>query len=152
MDGLRQAFGDDLFEPKFPVHLRMLSPGEHIELGGGRLAVAKTPHTEESLAVRVEMDGRGICYTGDTDYSRDVASFFGGANLMISECSFRERREGVPHVSVGDVARMAGEARVERLVVTHFYFEFEEENLKRELESGFSGEVIIGRDGLQIEV
>jgi ribonuclease BN (tRNA processing enzyme) len=71
---------------------------------------------------------------------------------MISECSFRERREGVPHVSVGDVARMASEARVERLVVTHFYFDFEEEELKRELERGFSGEVIIGRDGLQIEV
>jgi ribonuclease BN (tRNA processing enzyme) len=152
MGGLKQAFGDDLFEPKFPLHLRMLSPGEHIEIGGGRLAVAKTPHTDESLAVRIEIDGRGICYTGDTDYSRDVARFFGGASLMISECSFRERREGVPHVSVGDVARMASEARVERLVVTHFYFEFEEEELKRELESGFSGQVIIGRDGLQIEV
>ncbi len=152
MGGLKQAFGDDLFEPKFPVNVRMLNPGEQIELDGGRLAVTKTPHTDESLAVRIESRGRQICYTGDTDFSLEVASFFSGASLMISECSFREPREGVPHVSVGGVARMAAHAGVERLMVTHFYFKFEDAELKRELESGFSGEVIIGRDGLRIEI
>lgn len=152
MGGLKQAFGDNLFEPKFPVAVRMLEPGEQMELGDARLAVAKTPHTDESLAVRVESRGRQVCYTGDTDFSEEVAGFFGGASLMISECSFRERREGVPHVSVGDVARMASMAQVERLVVTHFYFEFEDDELKRELERGFSGEVIIGRDGLRLDL
>src|SRR5205085_2762214 len=54
MDGLRQAFGDKLFAPKFPVTLRLLAPGERLELSGDSwLAVAKTPHTDESLAVRV---------------------------------------------------------------------------------------------------
>lgn len=153
MDGLRQAFGENLFEPKFPVEVKIVSPGDSIELAEGyRLSVTKTPHTEESLAVRIEGDGSVVCYTGDTDYSSEVARFFDGAGLMISECSFRERREGVPHVSVKDVARMAAQARAARLVVTHFYFDVNEAELKQELRRDFSGEVIIGRDGLTLEV
>jgi ribonuclease BN (tRNA processing enzyme) len=153
MGGLKQAFGEKLFTPKFPVHLRLLAPGEQIDLSGDSwLAVAKTPHTDESLAVRVTSGARSICYTGDTGYSDAVARFFARTSLMISECSFRQRREGVAHVSINDVARMAARAEAERLIVTHFYFEVDEEAVKGEIRREYSGEVMIGRDGLQITV
>ncbi len=153
MDGLKQAFGEDLFAPKFPVSLRLLAPGEQIDLSGdSRLAVAKTPHTDESLAVRVTSGASSICYTGDTDYSPEVARFFAKTSVMISECSFRERREGVAHVAINDVARMAALAAAERLIVTHFYFEVEEEAVKREIRRQYAGEILIGRDGLQLSV
>jgi ribonuclease BN (tRNA processing enzyme) len=153
MEGLKMAFGENLFEPKFPVSLRMVSPGERVQLANEcSLCVAKTPHTEESLAVRVESRGRAICYTGDTDASNELPIFFSRADLLVSECSFRERREGVPHVSIKDVATMAREAGVARLAVTHFYFEVNESELRKEIEAIYSGEVIIGRDGMMIEV
>jgi len=153
MEGLKTAFGPGVFELKFPVHDAHLAPGGTIDLTEScRLTVAKTPHTEESLAVRIESRGRSICYTGDTDYSDELAEFFKGADLLISECSFRERHEGVPHLAVKDVAVMAARAEVARLVVTHFYFEVDEAELKRELERGYAGEVIIGRDGMRIGV
>ena len=153
MEGLKHAFGEKLFEPKFPVDLRMLAPGEGIEIGeGGQLSVAKTPHTEESLAVRIESQGRSLCYTGDTDYSQELSRFFSKADLLISECSFWERREGIPHLAVRDVAKIAADAGVARLLVTHFYFDVDEFELKRELESGYSGEVVIARDGMSIDI
>jgi ribonuclease BN (tRNA processing enzyme) len=151
--GLRQAFGEKLFAPKFPVTLRLLAPGEQIELSGdSALAVAKTPHTDESLAVRVTSGASSICYTGDTDYSEEVARFFAKTSLMISECSFRERREGVAHVSINDVARMAALAEAERLIVTHFYFEVDEAEVTHEIQREYAGEIFIGRDGLQLSV
>jgi ribonuclease BN (tRNA processing enzyme) len=150
---LKSAFGENLFETKFPLDVRVVSPGDRLQLSEScSLAVVKTPHTEESLAARIESGDRAICYTGDTDYSDDVSRFFSKASLMISECSFRERREGIPHLSVGDVARMASGANVEKLVVTHFYFDVNEGELKKELQKDFSGEVLIGRDGLSVEV
>ena len=153
MNGLKAAFGENLFETKFPFDVRMISAGERVAIAEDCwLSVEKTPHTEESIAVRVESRDRAICYTGDTDYSDDVSRFFNRAGLMISECSFRERREGVPHLSVRDVAKMAARASVEKLLVTHFYFDVNEGELKQELEAGFSGEVLIGRDGLSVEV
>jgi ribonuclease BN (tRNA processing enzyme) len=153
MGGLKAAFGENLFEPKFPFDVRMVSAGEQVELAENcSLSVEKTPHTDESLAVRIESGDRAICYTGDTDYSDGVSRFFNKASLMVSECSFRERREGVPHLSVKDVAKMAARANVERLLVTHFYFDVNEDELKQELGADFSGEVLIGRDGLSVEV
>lgn len=153
MDGLRQAFGEKLFAPKFLVTLRMLEPGERIELSETvTLAVTKTPHTDESLAARVTDGARTICYTGDTDYDENVARFFDGPSVMIAECSFRERREGVPHLAISDAARMAAIAGAERLVVTHFYFDVDEAQLARELRRDYAGEVIVAKDGLQLEV
>jgi ribonuclease BN (tRNA processing enzyme) len=153
MSGLQQTFESNLFDSKFPVELRMLEPGDRFELGiGSLLSVAKTPHTGESLAVRIDSDGRSVCYTGDTGYSEEVAGFFNKTSVMVSECSYRKPHPGVAHVSISEVARMAVIAEAARLIVTHFYFDVNETELKRELQRDFSGEVIIGRDGLAIEV
>ena len=151
--GLKQAFGDDLFTPKFPVEVLRAAPGDRFEVGPDiYISVAKTPHTEESLAVRVESEGRSICYTGDTSYDDRLAEFFSGADLLISECSFRERKEGVAHLSIQDAARLAARAKVSRLVVTHFYFDVDEAEVEAELRKEFSGEVIVARDGLSVTI
>jgi ribonuclease BN (tRNA processing enzyme) len=153
MSGLRQTLDSNLFDPRFPVELRMLAPGDRVKLGpDSAVCVTKTPHTGESLAIRIDSGGRSVCYTGDTGYSEEVAAFFNKANVMVSECSYRKPRPGVAHLSVSEVARMAVIAQVARLIVTHFYFDVNDEELKRELQSSFSGEVTIGRDGMVIEV
>ena len=153
MSGLQQTFDSKLFDPRFPIELRMLEPGDRLELGiDSLLSVAKTPHTGESLAVRIDSGGRAVCYTGDTGYSEEVAGFFNKASVMVSECSYRKPRPEVAHLSVSEVARMAVIAQAARLVVTHFYFDVNDEELKQELQNNFFGEVIIGRDGMAIEV
>jgi ribonuclease BN (tRNA processing enzyme) len=58
----------------------------------------------------------------------------------------------VRHLSVKQAAQLAAQAEVRKLIVTHFYFEVNEAELRAELESEYSGEVIIGRDGLVVEV
>jgi ribonuclease BN (tRNA processing enzyme) len=153
MAGLKDAFGSNLFETKFPVSVKMLDPAESFELSAdARLSVAKTPHTRESLAVRVEWGGGSICYTGDTGPSVELATFFSRTDLLVSECSFRKPREGVPHLAIKDVAEMAARARAARLVVTHFYFDVSEQELKRELSLAYPGQVIVAKDGLRISV
>jgi ribonuclease BN (tRNA processing enzyme) len=153
IEGLKLAFGAKLFALKFPLEVRMISPGENLELSTeSKLSVAKTPHTQESLAVRIESNGNSICYTGDTDASDELPQFFSKTDLLVSECSFRERVEGVRHVSISDVARMAAQSEAKRLVVTHFYFETDEEELEQKLHQGYTGEVIIGKDGMMLEV
>lgn len=153
MDGLKTAFGPRVFDPGFPVTVSIVKPGDQIELGGdSTLSVVKTPHTAESLAVRIESAGRALCYTGDTAYDDELPRFFKGAELLVSECSFREPEDSVRHLSISEAARIAKQASVSRLIVTHFYFEVDEAALKKELERDYRGEVIIGRDGLSIEV
>jgi ribonuclease BN (tRNA processing enzyme) len=153
IDGLKSAFGRKVFEPEFPVVVQAMKPGDRIELGReSMLSVAKSPHTAESLAVRIENRGRVLCYTGDTAYSEDLAGFFSRADVLISECSFREPRQDARHLSIAETARLATHASVAKLIVTHFYFDVDEAELKAELEHGYDGEVVIGRDGLSVEV
>jgi ribonuclease BN (tRNA processing enzyme) len=153
MAKLDEALGPKLFEPRFPVNLKLLAPGESIRFdSGATLSVAKTPHTNESLAVRIDSNGKSICYTGDTGFSEELADFFAGADILISECSFEYRRAGVPHLAIDDVSAMATRAGVSRLIVTHFYFRFIEDALIEKIQKGYSGMVIVGRDGLQFEV
>jgi ribonuclease BN (tRNA processing enzyme) len=153
LDHLKQAFGEKVFTPKFSFDLIAIEPGERLHLNDEcTLSVAKTPHTDESLAVRIESRGSALCYTGDSGPSQDLARFFYEADLLISECSFRESKAGVPHLAIADVARLAAQAKSRKLVVTHFYFAVEEARLKRELQSQYAGEVFIGRDGLSVEI
>lgn len=153
MEGLKLAFGSNLFTLKFPLEIRLLSPGESMEISQqSKLSVAKTPHTQESLAVRVESGESSICYTGDTDASDELPHFFSKTDLLVSECSFRERVEGVRHVSISDVAEMAARSEARRLAVTHFYFEVNEAELKQKIQNSYTGEVIIGKDGMEIEI
>lgn len=153
IEGLKRAFGSKLLDLKFPVELRMIEPGERVELGpASALTVAKTPHTDESLAVRIDSGGRAVGYTGDTDNSEEVAMFFGETDLLVSECSFRVRRERIAHLSIEGAARMAARARAARLVVTHCYFDVNDEELTRELQQYYPGEVLIGRDGMVMDV
>lgn len=55
------------------------------------------------------------------------------------------------HLAIPEVARLASQAKVKKLMVTHFYFDVKEDELKRELQCGYAGEVFIGRDGMTIE-
>ncbi len=153
MSGLSEAFGWKLFEPKFPLHVQMLEPGQQIQIGDDcYLSVAKTIHTTESLAVKIQAPGQSLCYTGDTGFSEDLANFFNKTDLLISECSFRERRAGAPHLSIKDAAVIARMADVARLLLTHFYFDVDEDELKAEIEKYYFGEVLIGEDGMSFEL
>lgn len=153
LTNLKAAFGEKTFAPKFPLQVRLVTANESLSIGEEcKLLVAKTPHTEESLAVRIEHRGKAIGYTGDTDFSDSLIPFFGQADLLISECSFVERKEGVAHLSIQDVGRLAEGAKVKRLVVTHFYFTMPENELRRRLQEVYSGEIIIGKDGLVSEI
>jgi len=153
LDGFKMAFGSSLLEAPFPITVQTINPGDKIEFGpGATMSVMKTPHTRESLAARIESGGRVLCYTGDTAYDDALAPFFDKASILISECSFRGPREDARHLSIAEAAKIASQARVSKLIVTHFYFDVDEVALQHELQSGYEGEVIMGRDGLSIEV
>jgi ribonuclease BN (tRNA processing enzyme) len=150
---LDNAFGGKLLQTKFPVDIRVLEPGERLELGtASHLSVCKTPHTAESLAVRIETSEHSLCYTGDTAYTDVLANFFRGSDVLVSECSFQEPREGLRHLSVREAARLAAHADVATLILTHFYFDVDEKHLKAEVQKLYQGEVIVGRDGYSLEL
>lgn len=125
---------------------------EPLELPGGLLSWAPAEHRPESVAYRLEQDGRAFVYTGDTEYSESVVELARGAHTLLIECSFPDGNPVPGHLTPSGVARIASEAGVERVVLTHIYPAADKLDLAAEVGRGYGGEVISADDGLELEV
>ena len=123
-----------------------------LELPDCKLSWAPTVHRPESIAYRLEADGRSFVYTGDTEYSEAVVGLAHGANTLLVECSFPDGSPVPGHLTPGGVARIATEAGVERVVLTHIYPAADDLNLISLVSRGYGGEVLVAKDGLQLEI
>jgi ribonuclease BN (tRNA processing enzyme) len=137
---------------------------------------AKQRMPQRSLSLRFEARGRSIVFSGDTAYSSNLVRLAQGADVLVCEAmhvaatraSFDERvkagayadnPEGIwahivgAHTPLEDAGRMAREAGVKTLVLNHIIPggwnpELDDEFYRREAAREFSGNIIVGRDGL----
>lgn len=127
-----------------------LSP---IELAGLSLSWAPAEHRPESIAYRLQEGESGaFVYTGDTEYAPSVVELARGVHTLLIECSFPDETEAPGHLTPSEVARIAREAGVGRVVLTHIYPPADELDLAREVGRRFDGEVVVARDGSKLDV
>lgn len=153
LGAMAAAFGDHVADPGFPVMVREVSPGDHFTAGTLSVAVAATPHTDHSVAYRLEGDRSTLGYTGDTGPSMEVAGFLSDCDLMLAECSLPDQAAFGGHLTPSSLAAMAGAAVPGRLVVTHVYPQLDAlDAIARIREAGWTGEMVRARDGLELSV
>ncbi len=97
--------------------------------------------------------GRRVVYFGDVLPSEAAVSLSRGADLLICEATFcedlSERAIETGHSTVKRSCQMAREAKVMRLVLTHFSPRYNAEAIKEEIDLP---RTVIGKDGLTLEV
>ncbi len=121
-----------------------------LDLSGCRLSWAPAEHRPESIAYRLDGEGGAFVYTGDTEYSESVVELARGAHTLLIECSFPDESPVPGHLTPGSAARIASEAGVERVVLTHIYPAADELDLVFEVGRGYEGEVLVAEDGLRV--
>jgi ribonuclease BN (tRNA processing enzyme) len=79
-------------------------------------------HASLTLGYRLGLDGKLIAYCPDTGYCENAVKVARGADLLISECSFRpgEHLSAWPHLNPQQASEIARDAKVKQLVLTHF--------------------------------
>jgi len=122
MDQIREALfpGSHVMTPKFPLTWIEMEPGTaHAVLD---LVVTPEParHTAETnpTAVRVEVADKVIAYTGDTEWTDDVARVARGADLFIAECYFYDKPVKW-HLNYQTIAALRQSLGAKRVVLTH---------------------------------
>lgn len=160
-EGLRElvrAFDDAgnyrLFKQPFPVDVVEVGPDAAFEiLAGVQATCYSTPHTPESLALRLtETGGASLVYTSDTGYAPGLADFARGADLLVMECSFPRDKPVETHLELADAMRIAGRASPRKVVLTHLYPEWDGIDVSAEARKLWAGETIGATDGLEITV
>ena len=122
MSAIREALfpGSHVMRPKFPLTWLEMEPGHaHRVLD---LVVTPQParHTPETnpTAVRVEVAGKVIAYTGDTEWTDDVAKVARGADLLIAESYFYEKPVRW-HLNYPEIAAHRFGFGARRVILTH---------------------------------
>ncbi|MGB3634608.1 MAG: MBL fold metallo-hydrolase [Rubrobacteraceae bacterium] len=144
----------DWMEGDYPLKVSEL-PREcpsPLDLPGCHVSWTPAKHRPESIAYRLETEGRAFVYTGDTEYSESVVELARGAHTMLIECSFPDDSPVPGHLTPGSVARIASEANVGRIVLSHIYPAADSLDLIADVEKGYEGETVVAEDGLTISV
>jgi len=142
------------FEQAFPLRIVEVEAGAQFEmLQNVRGSTLSTPHTKESLALKlIDQDGRSIVYTSDTGISAELSSFAAGVDVLLMECSFRRNKPLPTHLELAEAMRLATECEPGRLVLTHFYPEWDGIDLVPEAKQLWAGMTIEATDGLRVEI
>lgn len=150
--GLEKLHGEGLAARGYERRVHALAPGGELRVGEARVRSAAARHVPSSLALRVEAEGASLVYTGDTEYCRDVVDLARGCDLLLCECSFPDDSPAPGHLTPSQAGRIASEAGVRRLVLTHFYPACDEADRAAQARRTWSGELILAEDLLQIEI
>lgn len=126
-----------------------------LEMSGSRRkfknAVVDTvpvPHIAESIAYKFTEGASSIVFSGDTDFSEDLALFARGVDVFVLECSFPDSKAVPGHLTPEKAARMASIAEPERLVLVHFYPPCDRTDVRRAIRKHYRGRLVLGRDGM----
>ncbi|MBV9924009.1 MAG: MBL fold metallo-hydrolase [Acidobacteria bacterium] len=143
-----------LFEQPFPVEVREVAPRSEFELLPGlNASTLSTPHTSESLALRLEdRDGTSLVYTSDTGFTEALAGFARAVDLFLLECSFFREKPYKLHLELSEAMRLAQMSGARRVLLSHLYPEWDGVDLAAEAKRLWDGETLEARDGLRLEV
>lgn len=131
-----------------------IKAGVPLELNGLRVEFVPTVHEEYNLAMRFEYGGKRLVYTGDTGYIEDLISFMYGADLVIAETSLyaSQRVQGSGHLTSAEAGRLAAQAGIQELVLTHFPHYGALQTLQTEAQQVFKGKVQLAATGKTIQI
>lgn len=150
---MANAMGRHVAAPGFDVSIDELAGGETKLLHDVvKLSTLHTPHTQESLAFRLDTPEGSVGYTGDTGYSEEVSAFLARVDVLIMECSLPDALAMDTHLTPSRTARMAQLANPGVLVITHTYPQLDRATLADEIRAaGWAGDTVIASDGMTIE-
>ena len=160
--GLKKLFhafdtaGDyNLLKQPFPVEIREVAPRDSFEILPNLTAeIFSTPHTSESLAIKLtdRADEASLVFTSDTGYTEALAAFARNVSLFLMECSFFRDKPVELHLELKEAIRLAEQSGARRVMLSHFYPEWDNYDLVAEAKKLWDGEVIEARDGLRLEI
>ena len=150
VEALQRVYGDFMVDPGFEVAYHEVARDGTWASDALKLSLRFTParHTDNSVAVRVEMESHSLGYTGDTGPDPTLGEFFRGTDILVSECGHADPPPSGSHLSPASVADMARTAEPRNLILTHIYAPLDPESVPSLVrEAGFAGTVVCARDG-----
>ena len=104
----------------FPVVYRQLAVTESLQQGAFQIVCCQVKHgsSPDVYAVRVEVAGKSISYTGDTEWTEVLIDLAEGSDLLIAEC-FAYQQQVPSHLDYQTLLQQRDRLNCQQLVLTH---------------------------------
>ncbi|NSW89188.1 MAG: MBL fold metallo-hydrolase [Firmicutes bacterium] len=125
---------DNVFDHEF------IMENSEITAGGLKISFARVPHLIESYAIIIIKGEKRFVYSGDTCFGDEITEAAKGADLFLCESSVLEKTGGTRlahHMSAGAAGRVAASSGVNKLILTHFWYEEKREKYLSEAKKYF---------------
>lgn len=161
-------------DPRPLVTTQVIKEGLVYQDQNMKVSAVSVPHPPfdkgQAFAFKFEVGGKNIVLSGDTNYSADLAKFAKDADVFISEVVHVEGVQRLAdrigngsklaeaiishRVTAEDVGRMASDAKVKKVVLSHFV-PADDPTLTAEhwhsaVAKTYAGEIVVGHDGMEI--
>lgn len=127
---------------------------DELDFEDGTIQALPVLHTENSLGYRFSDNRRRVfTYSGDSDYCQTLLELSRGADVALIEASQPSEMKMDGHLTPQLAGKIAREAGVKRLVITHLYPVCDGYDLIAEVQSsGYKGSSEIAWDGMVIDI
>ncbi|WDV44574.1 MBL fold metallo-hydrolase [Clostridiaceae bacterium M8S5] len=107
---------------------------QEIRVKGLIVTFKRTMHPVECYSIKVRCDNKSFVYSADTAYSQNIINFARDADVFLCEAGVleKDRKKDTPHMSAKQAAEVATKANVTKLILTHFWPEYDLKEIKRE--------------------
>lgn len=144
-------------DPSWIANARIEGVGRasRVAIGPFTLTFAKAGHGCPGVATRIESPDGTLVYLGDTGPRPWLADFAQGADLLVAHTLLLDRDEGPAketNLTAGGAGRLAREAGVSRLALSHVPFYANAEESHAEAKAAFGGEALVLREGQRVAV
>jgi len=124
----------------------VLEPGCKERIGKALVQAIRVPHMKRycSLALRLELGGKTVAFTGDSGWTDDLPPFTKGADLLLCECTYFDSTQLEFHINYPLLAQKRSSFDVGRMVLTHIGREV--------IDRGAEVEMELASDGMKLTV
>ncbi len=116
------------------------------------LTASPVRHVVPTLALKItsKLNGKAVVYSADTGPCPEVLALARGAEILIHECSVSRPSRG--HTTPAQAAQLARRAGVKKLVLVHFWPAMNPEEIRRQAQEHFEGELVVAEDFTEVTV
>ena len=102
-------------------HIKIREIKKKMKFNGFAVEAEKTIHSDESIAYKFTEKNKILTISGDCDFDNNLITFSKNSNLLLIECSFPNEMKKVGHLIPSECGKIAKQAKVKKLVLTHLY-------------------------------
>ncbi len=127
----------------FPVEYRLLDPKKQLRAGSAKIGCFQVKHgnTPYAYGLRIEVAGKVISYTGDTEWTDNLLPLAQDSDILVAEC-FAYDQPTPAHLDYLTLLQKREQLNCQRLLLTHMGPAMLARIAQLELETLDDGEII----------